>query len=94
MLELKAGKEYKNRYGDAYNIIADGENVYKLETKALSVRYGGRSLSDLEYVDPSGGPFIAVGETAINGDIIARIRVHDGGIYFDTRGIDEAVKND
>ena len=57
----------RNRYGDEYTFESVDENTYTIKGDLKYWRFGGREgqeqmdLSDLGFVDPSGGPFIEVG---------------------------------
>lgn len=70
----------KNRYGDEYGFELIGENKYAITGGLKYWRFGGKDgqqrldLSDLGYVDPSGGPFISVGMT-VEGRKVVRIAV-------------------
>jgi hypothetical protein len=79
----------RNRYGDQYDFEKLSENTYTIVGKLKYWRFGGREgqaeidLNDLGFVDPSGGPFIAVGST-IHGRKIVRIGVeHNEKIIFE-----------
>lgn len=70
----------KNRYGDLYQFEKLSENQYTITGGLKYWRYGGKDgqneldLSDLGFVDPSGGPFISVGMN-IEGRKVVRIGV-------------------
>jgi hypothetical protein len=57
----------KNRYGDEYRFEKVSDNTYTIVGELKHWRFGGREgqesmdLTDLGFVDPSGGPFISVG---------------------------------
>lgn len=57
----------KNRYGDEYTFVRLKENEYAIRGELQFWRFGGREgqqqmdMSNLGFVDPSGGPFIQVG---------------------------------
>ncbi len=57
----------KNRYGDEYEFVKLDKNTYAIKGELKYWRYGGKEgqdsvdISDLGFVDPSGGPFISVG---------------------------------
>lgn len=74
----------RNRYGDNYTFEKVNDNTYTIVGDLKYWRFGGREgqremdLTDLGFVDPSGGPFIAVG-TEIEGRRICRIRA-DGDL--------------
>jgi hypothetical protein len=57
----------KNRYGDEYWFDQVQPNLYTIKGDLKYWRFGGREgqekidLNDLGYVDPSGGPWLAVG---------------------------------
>jgi len=73
----------KNRYGDEYSFQKLSENTYTIVGDLKYWRYGGRDgqqqmdMSDIGYVDPSGGPFISLG-SFIDGRRVVRIRVENG----------------
>lgn len=73
----------KNRYGDIYHFEKLSENTYTIVGDLKYWRYGGREgqqqmdMSDIGYVDPSGGPFISIGDV-IEGRRVTRIRVDSG----------------
>jgi hypothetical protein len=68
----------RNRYGNEYTFEKINENTYTIKGDLKYWRFGGREgqngmdFSDLGFVDPSGGPFIAVG-AEIEGRKIVRI---------------------
>jgi hypothetical protein len=72
----------RNRYGDEYTFEKVNENTYTIKGDLKYWRYGGREgqeqmdLSDLGFVDPSGGPFIEVG-MKIEGREIVNISAAD-----------------
>lgn len=74
----------KNRYGDEYSFEKVSDNTYTIVGDLKYWRFGGREgqdqmdMSDLGFVDPSGGPFIALG-AGIEGRKIIRIRA-DGDL--------------
>jgi hypothetical protein len=78
----------KNRYGNEYSYEKIDENTYTIVGELNYWRYGGREgqnemdFSDLGFVDPSGGPFIAVGST-IEGRKINRIRAVGEQLFFE-----------
>jgi hypothetical protein len=78
----------KNRYGNEYNYEKIDENTYTIVGELSYWRYGGREgqnemdFSDLGFVDPSGGPFIAVGGS-IEGRKINRIRAVGEQLFFE-----------
>jgi len=73
----------KNRYGDEYHFEKLSENTYTIVGDLKYWRYGGREgqermdMSDVGFVDPSGGPFISIG-AIIEGRKVVRIRVDKG----------------
>ena len=77
----------KNRYGDEYNFEKVSDNIYTIVGDLKYWRYGGREgqefvdLSDLGFVDPSGGPFISLG-MSIEGRKITRICAENDKITF------------
>lgn len=60
-------KQFKNRYGDQYWFEQLTENTYAIRGDLKYWRFGGKEGQegvnelDLGFVDPSGGPFIALG---------------------------------
>ena len=73
----------RNRYGDIYHFEKLSENTYTIVGDLKYWRYGGREgqkqmdMSDIGFVDPSGGPFISIGDV-IEGRRVTRIRVDSG----------------
>ena len=80
----------RNRYGDEYSFEKVAENTYTIVGDLKYWRCGGKEGQagiddqDLGFVDPSGGPFIAVG-SQINGQEIVRIRAEGESFYFDVK---------
>jgi hypothetical protein len=79
----------KNRYGNEYEFVKINDNTYTIVGDLEYWRYGGREgqpemdFSDLGFVDPSGGPFIAIG-SLIEGRRIKKISVvANNDIYFE-----------
>ena len=70
----------RNRYGDEYRFEKIDEDTYTIKGNLKYWRYGGKDgqsgidENDLGFVDPSGGPFIAVG-SKIEGRTVTRISV-------------------
>jgi len=68
----------RNRYGNEYQFEQVNDNTYTIKGDLSYWRFGGRKgqekmdFTDLGFVDPSGGPFIAVG-ASIEGRKIVRI---------------------
>ena len=77
----------KNRYGTEYEFVNLGNDTYTFTGDLDHWRFGGRegvegvSMDDLGFVDPSGGPFIAVGDE-VEGHKVKRISVNSEGIFF------------
>jgi hypothetical protein len=80
----------KNRYGDEYRFEKVSDNTYTIVGELKYWRFGGREgqermdLTDLGFVDPSGGPFISVG-SIIESRKITRISANgdlDGSPYI------------
>jgi hypothetical protein len=73
----------RNRYGDIYHFEKLSENTYTIVGDLKYWRYGGREgqqkmdMNDIGFVDPSGGPFISIGDV-IEGRRVVRIRVDSG----------------
>lgn len=78
----------KNRYGNEYNFEKISDNTYKIVGELQYWRCGGKEgqervdESDLGFVDPSGGPFIALGYT-IEGRKVTRIRAEGESFLFE-----------
>ena len=70
----------KNRYGDEYYFEKKSDTFYAIKGELKYWRFGGKEgqqgidLSDLGFVDPSGGPFISIGHI-IEGRKVTRISV-------------------
>lgn len=70
----------KNRYGDEYAFNKVNENTFTIVGDLKYWRFGGREgqermdMTNLGFVDPSGGPFIAIG-MSIGGRTIKNISV-------------------
>ena len=79
----------KNRYGDEYDFEIIDDKTMTITGNLKHWRFGGKEgqdhldSEDLGFVDPSGGPFVALGAT-INGRKIDRISAKDGEIYLHT----------
>ena len=78
----------RNRYGDEYIFVKTGNNEYTISSGDLNHwRFGGREgvemdMNNLGFVDPSGGPFIAVNEYYIEGRKVTNIASNSEGIFF------------
>jgi hypothetical protein len=78
----------RNRYGDEYSFQRVDENTYTIVGDLKYWRFGGREgqsemdMTDLGFVDPSGGPFISTGYM-IEGRAVARIRSVGDEIFFE-----------
>ncbi len=78
----------KNRYGDEYSFLKLSDNTYTIVGDLKYWRYGCREgqeqldLTDLGFVDPSGGPFISVG-SVIEGRKISKIQLADDQLVFE-----------
>ncbi len=70
----------KNRYGDEYAFSKVNENTFTIVGDLKYWRFGGREgqermdMTNLGFVDPSGGPFIQLG-MSIDGRTIKNISV-------------------
>jgi hypothetical protein len=79
----------RNRDGVEYSFNKVNENTYTIVGDLKYWRYGGREgqaqmdFSDLGFVDPSGGPFIAVGGTIESRKITKISVVANDDIYFE-----------
>lgn len=78
----------KNRHGQIYSFAKIGDDAYTITGDLQCWRYGGREgqngidLSDLGFVDPSGGPFIGIG-SIIEGRRVRRISADGHQITFE-----------
>ena len=77
----------RNRYGDEYTFDRVDENTFTITGDLKYWRFGGRegqeqmNLSDLGFVDPSGGPVIEIG-MKIEGREIVNISADSPRILF------------
>jgi hypothetical protein len=76
----------RNRYGTEYMFKKTNDNEYTIMGELDHWRFGGRegvemSMDNLGFVDPSGGPFIAVGSW-IEGRKVINIASNQEGIFF------------
>lgn len=72
----------KNRYGDEYSFELVSENTYTIVGDLKYWRFGGLenqtelTMDELGFVDPSGGPFIGIGDTLPGmKNVVKRIRI-------------------
>jgi hypothetical protein len=78
----------KNRYGNEYSFEKVAKNTYKIVGELSYWRFGGKEgqnemdFTDLGFVDPSGGPFIAPGYV-IEGRKVVRISAESEDIFFE-----------
>lgn len=78
----------RNRHGEFYSYKKVNENTYTICGKLSYWRYGGREgqpemdLTNLGFVDPSGGPFIELG-MKIEGRTIKNINASGDQILFE-----------
>ena len=78
----------KNRYGVEYSFEKVSDNTYRIVGELSYWRCGGKEgqsgidESDLGFVDPSGGPFIAPGYV-IEGRKVTRIRAAGESFLFE-----------
>ena len=78
----------RNRYGNEYHFEKIEDNLYTIVGDLKYWRYGGNvgeetmNYSDLGFVDPSGGPYIAKGYL-IEGRKVVRIAAAAEKIYFE-----------
>jgi len=84
---FKSNMVYTNRYRDEYKWIPEGD-AYRFEMSGDSMqycRYGGKEgddgldINDLGMFDPSGGPYVSLGDT-IDDKPITRLSVTLDGI--------------
>jgi hypothetical protein len=83
-------KKYRNRYGDEYWFDEIGPNQYLFVMDGDSMKYcrfcgremqEGVNMNDLGFFDPSGGPFIGIGEKLPFGTV-NRIQSLEEGIVI------------
>ena len=78
----------RNRNGDEYYFVKVEPRIYTIVGNLKYWRYGGKEnqeamdWNDLGFVDPSGGPFISVGDK-IENQKITRISLDGDKIYFE-----------
>lgn len=70
----------KSRYGDNYKLIHIKENLYKADFGNEYIRFG-ENEGICNFVDPSGGPLLHIGDVLPNGSVIISIKIDDG-IYL------------
>lgn len=58
---LKDKYVLNNRYGDLIQLIKQDENIYLLDGDLSYMRVGYNDDETINFVDPSGGPFMRVG---------------------------------
>jgi len=84
---FKSNTEYTNRYNDKYKWVPE-DGAYRFEMSGDSMhycRYGGKEgdteldITDLEMFDPSGGPYVSLGDT-IDDKPITKLSVTMDGI--------------
>ena len=86
----------KNRYGDEYEFKLIDANTYLIEGDLKYWRYGGMegehsvNTDNLGMMDPSGGPYIALG-MMLNGHPITRLYVKDDKHYVEVGKNDSAT---
>jgi hypothetical protein len=77
----------KNRYGDEYEFVHLGENMYTIKGELNHWRMGAKEgctdWTDLDFVDPSGGPFIRVGHYEIEGRKVKSITSFGSSFVFE-----------
>jgi hypothetical protein len=81
-------KIMRNRYGVEYRFEKVGKNTYTIRGALEYWRYGGQEGQDridyhnLEFVDPSGGPFISIGYL-IDERKVVRISMVEDQLHFE-----------
>ena len=82
----------KNRYGDEYSFELVSENTYTIVGDLKHWRFGGvegqesLNTNELGFVDPSGGPFIGVGDKLPGmKNTVKRIYVENDRILFEVQ---------
>lgn len=80
-------KKHYNRYNNCYWFEPIGKDLVVLKGDLTNWRFGGKAgqvkldTSDLGFVDPSGGPWLAVGGTVEGRDIV-KIELKDEQILL------------
>jgi hypothetical protein len=89
-----SGKDYTNRYKDTYRFLKESDTVYTFQMDGNSMQYcrfagkdniPGIDSSDYGMVDPSGGPYMSVGEMTIDGRNVIRIFSTETGIGLEVK---------
>ena len=81
----------RNRYGNEYHFEQINDNTYTIKGELSYWRFGAREgqdqmdMTNLGFVDPSGGPFIQLGDH-IGERKIVRIAA-EGNIIFEVEGM-------
>jgi hypothetical protein len=82
VIKFVSEKDYSNRYRDVYRFVKMDDNTYKFEMDGDSMqwcRFGGKEgqqeidTNDLGMFDPSGGPFLSVGDFEVDNRKVKRI---------------------
>jgi len=84
----------RNRDGVEYDFEKVAHNQYTIVGELKHWRLGGLpgqseiDVTDLGFVDPAGGPFIAIGQ-CIRGKKIVKIREHNNSFIFEVESDEE-----
>lgn len=80
-MALKNEYIFPNRYNESVKMIKDGDK-YRLEMEYDWYRVGsGDSETDIHFVDPSGGPFLAIGSNFFNFTIKEISKTENGFLF-------------
>ena len=97
----ESNRDYVNRYGDTYSFVPAGDgpvDLYQFMMEGDSMkfaRFGGIEGQDeidtnnLGMFDPSGGPYIALGER-LDGKPITRIFTIKEDVFVELQEVDDA----
>ena len=68
----KSNTEYTNRYGDKYQFKKLDDTMYQFDMPDLKwSRYGSDDEGKRVWFDPSGGPFISIGDKVDGKEIVS-----------------------
>ena len=78
-MSYPANQALKNRYGDEYTFVRLRDGAYRIDGTLTHWRVGwSETTGEIEYVDPSGGPFITLGTKIDDQPVIQIIRAPPG----------------
>jgi len=85
----KSDTEYANRYGDKYVFAKHADNQYRFFVNGgddwcgrFGMREGADGVRDTAWFDPSGGPFVSIGDK-IDGKEITSIDSSEDGLLLE-----------